>query len=279
MPEGPEIRRAADRLAKVLVGTKIAEVYFAFPALRKFEKRITGSTVVAVDTRGKAMLTRFDNGLTLYSHNQLYGVWMTARRGAPPETGRSLRVALHTETRSALLYSASDVGVLTDEEVAAHPFLSGLGPDILDRGLSAADVLQRLMHPRFRARSVASLYLDQSFLAGVGNYLRSEILHCAGVHPAERPGALADRLRRLARTTLTISRRAYRNRGVTLTPERARLLRRRGIAYDQYRFWVYGREDQPCRACGARVLRTTAAGRGLFYCPVCQAPWKGGPGG
>ena len=80
MPEGPEIRRAADKVARVLVGNTVEHVAFGLPRLRRFEKRLSGSAVTAVDTRGKAMLTRFDNGLTIYSHNQLYGRWYTARR-------------------------------------------------------------------------------------------------------------------------------------------------------------------------------------------------------
>ncbi len=79
MPEGPEIRRAADEVAKVLVNHDIVEVQFGLARLSRFAKNLTGAAVTAVDTRGKAMLTRFDNGLTLYSHNQLYGRWFTMR--------------------------------------------------------------------------------------------------------------------------------------------------------------------------------------------------------
>ena len=72
MPEGPEIRRAADSIAKVLVDQEIVDVYMSLPAIRRFEAKLRGSIVTSIDTRGKAMLTRFDNGLTLYSHNQLW---------------------------------------------------------------------------------------------------------------------------------------------------------------------------------------------------------------
>ena len=80
MPEGPEIRLAADRIAKVLVGETVVEAKLTPARLRRFGKRFTGRVVTAVDTRGKAMLTRFDNGLTLFSHNQLYGRWYTTQR-------------------------------------------------------------------------------------------------------------------------------------------------------------------------------------------------------
>ena len=94
MPEGPEIRLAADKVARVLVGIRVEAVAFGLPRLRRFEKRLSGNVVTAVDTRGKAMLTRFDNGLTIYSHNQLYGRWYTVRRPRMPRTNRQLRIEL-----------------------------------------------------------------------------------------------------------------------------------------------------------------------------------------
>jgi len=271
MPEGPEIRRAADRIARVLVGQEIVDVYIGLPGIRRFEPKLRGSTVTAIDTRGKAMLTRFDSGLTLYSHNQLYGVWLTARRDRPPETGRSLRVALHTATKSALLYSASEIEVLNDAQVAAHTFLNRIGPDILDPQVTPAEVAARMDERRFRNRTVGALYLDQSFMAGVGNYLRSEILFSAGVHYMDKPSDLAPGLRRgLARATLSLSRRSYRTRGVTLDPSLARSLRDQGLPYEQYRFWVFRREGLPCHTCGAPIECLTVSSRGLYYCPVCQ---------
>ncbi len=271
MPEGPEIRLAADRVAAVLVGRQIAATEFGLPALRRFEKRLTGSTVTAVDTRGKAMLTRFDSGLTLYSHNQLYGRWYTMRRPRRPKTNRSLRVALHTKTHSALLYSASDIEVLTPKQLTRHPFLARVGPDILDRNLTASDIVARLEDMRFRNRALTSLYLDQSFLAGNGNYLRSEILWAAGADPSQKPIDLESKQRaRLAIETLRISRRSYRTRGVTVAPSLAKRLKADGLAFGAYRFNVFGREGLPCRRCDTPVRRSVAGSRNLFTCPACQ---------
>ena len=271
MPEGPEIRLAAERIAKVLVGSEIVDVSLSFPELRRFEKRLKGATVIAVDTRGKAMLTRFDNGLTLYSHNQLYGRWYTTTHNRMPDTGRSLRVALHTASHSALLYSASDVDVLTEKQLERHPLLMRLGPDVLDPDLTAAAIVERLDDKRFRRRGLGSLYLDQSFLAGIGNYLRSEILYRARVHPALRPMDLRDADRkRLARKTLTISRRSYRTRGITLPRARVCQLKAEGLSRRDYRFWVYGREGHPCDECDTPIVRMAVSSRGLFLCPVCQ---------
>ena len=188
MPEGPEIRRAADKVAAVLVGKTIETVGFGLAPLKPFESRLSGRTVTAVDTRGKAMLTRFDNGLTLYSHNQLYGRWYVRARGDLPRTRRSLRVALHTAMHSALLYSATDIEVLDAAGLESHAFLSRLGPDILDPELRWQAIASRLNERRFRARSLASLYLDQRFLAGIGNYLPTEILYFAQLSHSRSSG-------------------------------------------------------------------------------------------
>ena len=271
MPEGPEIRLAADRVARAIEGRVIEEARLELPALRRFEKRLTGQTVTAVDTHGKAMLTRFDNGLTLYTHNQLYGRWYTTRRPSLPDTTRQLRVALHVRDRSALLYSASDISVLTQRQLSRHPFLSRLGPDILDRSLTEEAIVERLAARQFAGRSLGSLYLDKGFLAGNGNYLRSEILWSSRLSPQTSPRKLTvAAARRLARETIKIARRSYRTRGVTLPDRLARELRAAGEEYESYRFQVYGREGSPCRECGTPIERATAAGRSVFYCPSCQ---------
>ena len=275
MPEGPEIRRAADRIDGVLRGNRIVGVELNLPTLRRFRRQLKGRIVTAVDTRGKAMLTRFDNGLALYSHNQLYGRWFVTRRGEFPETGRQLRVALHTATHSALLYSASDIAVLTHRAEQRHDFLSRLGPDILDPDLEAAEVADRLDQREFRNRALASLYLDQQFLAGLGNYLRSETLWAASEHPALKPRDLSvDERRRLASTTLRIARRSYRSGGITVPQKLARTLKNRGWSFAERRFFVFGRAGLACHRCASSIEKSTQAGRNLFTCPVCQAPGR-----
>ena len=62
MPEGPEIRRAADRISKVVVGRPCLESAFLYPSIIEHQELIEGARIQEITTRGKAMLTRFDNG-------------------------------------------------------------------------------------------------------------------------------------------------------------------------------------------------------------------------
>ena len=191
MPEGPEIRRAADKVEAVLKEKTVERIQFGLQPLKKFSKALTGTKVLQLETRGKALLTHFDSGHTIYSHNQLYGVWRVVKRDKLPKTNRQLRLALHTDQHSALLYSASDISVWNTEKIEEHPFLQRIGPDILNPDLTWREVAERLQSRTFAGRALNSVYLDQAFLAGLGNYLRSEILFIAGIHPARKARELS----------------------------------------------------------------------------------------
>ena len=271
MPEGPEIRRAADEIEAALKNQCIEDIAFGLPKLKRFASKLRGHRVSHIETRGKALLTHFDNGLTIYSHNQLYGVWRLCKRGVLPKTKLQLRLALHTATHSALLYSASDISVWQREALGQHPFLARIGPDILSPELTWQTLAKRLQSNAFSGRSLAALYLDQHFLAGIGNYLRSEILFAAGVDPAAKPKELSrTQINKLARQTLSLSRRSYRSGGVTLSDKQYRWLRDQGLSYGQARFMVFGRSNLPCHVCGKKIKRTQAGARRIYTCANCQ---------
>ena len=45
MPEGPEIRRAADRIAKRLVGREIESIELHYPPIREFQSVVSDSQI------------------------------------------------------------------------------------------------------------------------------------------------------------------------------------------------------------------------------------------
>lgn len=271
MPEGPEIRLAADKIADVLVHKEISSVYFAFDTLKRYEARLTGRQVIAIETYGKAMLTRFDNRLNIYSHNQLYGVWKIFPKDKIPQTKRVLRLALVTATHAAHLYSASDIEVLEDPEVEYHPFIRKIGPDALNPALTVAEIEHRFMADRFKRRRLATLLLDQSFLAGIGNYLRTEILYVAQVGPTRRPvDCTPAEIRALSKAALDLTRQSYRTKGVTNDLSLVETLKKEGKSRAQYRFWAFNRDEKPCYRCGTPIIKEAHGSRRLYRCPQCQ---------
>ncbi|MGJ3248066.1 MAG: endonuclease VIII [Elainellaceae cyanobacterium] len=271
MPEGPEIKRAADRIAKAIAHRPTTELFFAFDHLKPYEQKLQGQTVLSVRSRGKAMLIRFENDLSIYSHNQLYGKWMIRNAYSFPDTNRQLRLAIHTEKKSALLYSASDIEVLNDTDIAQHSFLKNLGLDVLDDSTTVEAVISQLTDPQFRRRRLTTLLLDQHFLCGLGNYLRSEVLFVARVHPSLRPiDCDADQIHQVAQAAIALPRQSYETGGITNDLERVEQLKEQGYSRSAYRHWVYKRDGKSCYQCGTEIVRESSGGRAYYYCPTCQ---------
>jgi endonuclease VIII len=271
MPEGPEIKRAADKIAAAIVPYPVQEVWFAFEHLKRYESVLKDQSVIALEPRGKALLTRFESGLNIYSHNQLYGKWVVRKAYSYPQTSRQLRLAIHNSRKSALLYSASDIEVIADDMLDHHPFLNRIGPDVLSGWISADIVKQRLEDSAFRRRRLTTLLLDQHFLAGLGNYLRSEILFAARVHPSKRPvDCTPEQIDALAEAAITIPTQSYETGGITNSLELVAQLKAKGYRRSQYRHWVFSRVGQPCFRCGTSIVKEMTGGRRYYYCPVCQ---------
>ena len=272
MPEGPEIRREADAIHAALAGKPLTRVEYRVARLAEAGRQLRGATVLRAYARGKAMLIEFSNGLTHYSHNQLYGRWKILPAGRDPERGRRIvRVILGNAEVLAVLYSATEIDLLRTRALAEHRFLAKLGPDVLDEATTKHVVAERLADPRRARTSLGALLLDQSFVAGLGNYLRSDILFAARLTHERAAGSLtAAERRRLARAIVDVARRSYATQGITNTPAHVRRLAKAGVARGALRFRAYGRAGRPCWDCGARIRRVEANGRALFFCARCQ---------
>ncbi|GAB3675292.1 endonuclease VIII [Salinisphaera aquimarina] len=260
------------------VGQRTANaVFFAFDHFKSFETGLAGRRIARVAARGKAVLVFFaaaddDGPWCVYSHNQLYGQWRIGPPRPEPSTGRQLRFAIYGDARAARLYSASDIRVVRPDALADIPYLARLGPDPLnDAQVDTTVIRAQFDDRRFAGRALGALLLDQSFVAGVGNYLRSEILFEARVPAASRPRDLDDDARqRLAEAIPKLMARAYRLKGVTNDPERAAALKEQGLRYAARRHMVFGRAALPCYDCGTAIEKRVVASRRLYLCPRCQ---------
>ena len=271
MPEGPEIKIAADKIHKAIGGQECAEVFFAFSELKKYEKTLAGALITSIKPRGKALLSSFDNGLTIYSHNQLYGKWFIRKHKQYPKTNRQLRLAIHTENKSALLYSASDIEVLDAVGLAKHPFLSKLGPDILDDSCELDTIRDRVLDPRFKRRQLGHLLLDQSWVSGLGNYLRSEVLFVSRLAPNRKLGDLdQSEAEALAQAIFDLTKQSYKTKGITNDLGRVASLKADGVTRSQLRHHVFARAKRPCYQCGKKVEKIQWGARRLYYCASCQ---------
>ncbi len=275
MPEGPEIRRIADDLQKQVAGRVIDVIRFGLAPLKPWQLHLTGARIKKINSYGKAMVIRLETvsgeTLNIYSHNQLYGRWVFCNTDDYPNTKRQLRMAIDCQGKSALLYSASDIAVLDDDELQQHAFLKKLGPDVLDKSTTAEHIVERLKSASYKNRQLGSVLTDQSFVAGLGNYLRCEILFYCGLQPGVRSCELDEnKLNQLAETILELSRQSYQTAGITNNLEHAQQLMKQGVSFEDARFYVFRRQGLPCYRCGSLIEKKSQAGQACFSCPLCQ---------
>ena len=271
MPEGPEIRRSADRISRVLIGEEILESNFYYERIKDKEKKVKNKNIKEITTRGKAILIRFKNNWTMYSHNQLYGKWTVNLNTTKIESTRALRVVFKTKNHTVRLWSATNIDLLPTSEENQHSFLKKLGPDILNESCNFELIEKRLILKRHQKKKASTLMLDQTVFAGLGNYLRSEILFDAKIHPDDRPFDLdKTKITQWAKSIKEISTLAYKTGGFTVSRSTADMNKANGEPRRSYRHAVFMRHKYKCLNCKNRIERKWYGKRKLDYCPNCQ---------
>tara|TARA_B100001113_G_C21024784_1_gene585185 strand:+ start:154 stop:999 length:846 start_codon:yes stop_codon:yes gene_type:complete len=271
MPEGPEIRRVGDSISRVLVGKEIIESYFYYERIKDMEEIVRNKNIKEITTRGKALLIRFKNDWTMYSHNQLYGKWTVNLNSTKIESKRALRVVFKTKKHTVRLWSATDIDLLPTSKENEHLFLKKIGPDVLNELCSVQLIEERLTSKIFHKKKASTLMLDQTVLSGLGNYLRSEILFDAKIHPDDRPFDLdKERITQWAKSIKNISLLAYKTGGFTVSKAIADRNKANGEPKKSYRHAVFMRHQYECLNCMSLIERKWYGKRKLDYCPKCQ---------
>ena len=107
-------------------------------------------------------------------------------------------------------------------------------------------------------------------IAGIGNIYADEIAHAAGLRHTRAGVSLARRdVARLHEAMHRILPAAIAARGSTLSDAQYVDLGGLGGGYQEHHD-VYGRQGEPCRACGRPIVRVAWAGRSTYFCRRCQ---------
>jgi formamidopyrimidine-DNA glycosylase len=268
MPELPEVEAVARKLRAAALGAEIvsAQLYRAqmtAPQKPATLKRLAlGRRIEAVGRRGKNILLHLSGGVSLRVHLRMTGnlavfpdsrlLPVTARIWFGLDGGRALA-----------LDDPRALGRVTAHKTAALPaLLKDIGPE----PLSPDFTLRRFCDSARRTPKPMKIFLmDQKAVAGLGNIYAAEALFQSRIHPfrparrvsparlAALHAAIVDVLRNALDSALT----AYEKPN--------------GLSEGEFfPVAVYGREGEPCFACGAAIRRIPQGGRSTYYCPRCQ---------
>ena len=270
MPEGPETYRMAQNIKKSLLDKKIISFKFQHKSLEQL-KKVNEIIIKDVFSFSKAIIIRLHNGLSIISHNQLYGKWTFHRPKTIVKTNRQLRIEFVTKTKAVRLWSATDILVNKTNQEMHHPYLKKLGPDILDKNTDQQLIISKLKSKQAWNRQLSSVLLDQSVISGLGNYLRSEILFFAGLVHTKKPSDLEiNQIIKLAIIMKNIAVRACKQKGKTIDLDYFKKEFGNVNNFNNIKHMVFGRKGFPCFKCGKKILKLIVASRRVYICPICQ---------
>lgn len=293
MPEGPEVQRYTDLIAQALLNRPLTSIMARTQQARAWlvehPQVLVGAIVRRVHARGKNLLIRFDDDLFCYSHLMMWGRWQVIDNNGDEPIDRRERARLSTQDQHAILLSAP-IFQIQRGPLEMVPTLASLGPDVLpDENLEfdALEFERRLFLGENREREIGAILLDQDVLAGIGNYLRAEILFECRIDPWKRVRELGEsELEGLRREIPRLARLAYESGGATAPEEeRERMKLDASLVYSPSewgrRHWVFRRTNLPCLRCGSAIgqaRQTTRVfeegdekSRIIYFCPACQS--------
>ena len=278
MPELPEVEAARALIQRVARGRRITSVQCAPDSIvfegvspARFARALRGRRVTAVRRHGKHLWLELDRRPW-----PLFHFGMTGGFHAP--AGGGVRLVAHGSrdpaaqwpprfTKLRLFFEGGGELAMADGRrlgrirLRANPPaespISGLGWDA-HRELPPPAEFRAML--RARRASIKAVLLDQSFAAGVGNWIADEVLYQARIAPARRAHTL---------TAVEAGRVRTRLRSIVATAVAARS--------DHARFprgWLFhhrwGRNAEARTARGERIRHITVGGRTTAWVPTVQ---------
>ncbi|MFJ1457061.1 bifunctional DNA-formamidopyrimidine glycosylase/DNA-(apurinic or apyrimidinic site) lyase [Nocardia wallacei] len=285
MPELPEVETVRRGLAEHVVGSVIESVAVKHPrSVRRhllggdhLAAELAGLRVESAQRRGKFLWLTFDDpDLALVVHLGMSGQMLVQPADAPLEkhahivatldSGAQLRFVDQRTFGGWALHPLIEVDGTLVPEAVAH-----IGRDPLDPRFDA-DAVVRVM--RAKQSEIKRVLLDQTVVSGVGNIYADEALWRSRLH-GER---IAAKLTRPALHGLLTEVRAVMTEALEVggTSFDALYVNVNGQSgYFERALAAYGREDEPCRRCGAPMVREKFMNRSSFSCPRCQRRPRG----
>lgn len=270
MPELPEVETTRRGIAPHVTGRRVlrVDVYdsrLRWPVPADLDARMRGRRIDRVDRRSKYLLFQCGDAALLV-HLGMTGTLRIFRD--PPPRRKHDHVDIVLDDGTLLRYhDPRRFGAMLWIEASrdGHPLLEALGPEPFDAQFDGSYLWRTT---RSRRAAIKLALMDNRVVTGVGNIYANESLFRAGIHPGTRASRLSKaRLHTLVGAVRDVLEAAIAKGGSTL---RDYVGSDGASGYFQLEYFVYGREGEACRVCGAAVRQTRQGGRSSFFCPHCQ---------
>ena len=208
MPEGPEVttltaamRRKFPPKAYKLTDLQVISGRYESKVPKGWQKLRENLplSLHSVDEKGKFIYFQLERGISLWSTLGMSGSWTVRPHPRHLRLRLLLEHANYLEEKELLHLNFADKVEYGTFKVCFEPAelearLNKLGPSWLHGDVSLEvfrTLLKRKGAPQ-KKRSLAVFLMDQTKTCGIGNYILSEALYAARIHPWAKVGALND---------------------------------------------------------------------------------------
>lgn len=280
MPELPEVEVVRRGLEAHVLGATIESVEVLHPrAVRRHEPgprdlalQLTGQRIDAAERRGKYLWLVLEPGdLALVVHLGMSGQMLVQPPAVPQEKHLRIRAVLDNGADLRFVdqrtFGGWALAPLVDVDGDRLPVpVAHIARDPMDPRFDPAAVVKVL---RGKHTEIKRALLDQTVVSGIGNIYADEALWRAKIHGNRLTDSLsAPKLKSVLESAREVMGEALAVGGTSFDALYVNVNGESG--YFERSLDVYGRENLPCRRCGAPIRREKFMNRSSYSCPKCQ---------
>lgn len=279
MPELPEVETIRLGLGKYVVGHKIKSVDILAPKIFEGDpKNIVGAKVKEVRRFGKGLIIDLSNNYSLAVHVKLTGQLIyrgeetkdisVSKEKVGTIPNKFTHVVFALDKGAKLYYNDQRrfgwIKVVPTDQIQNLAYFKGMGPE----------PFKDLTYPKFKSIISASsvkikpLLMDQKRIGGIGNIYANDALFLAGIDPRRSAKQITEEeLKKLYKAIYTVMEKSLKYGGASELSF-VNVLGQEG-EYQRHSL-VYGKNGMMCPNKNGKIKKIYLAGRGTFFCEMCQ---------
>jgi DNA-formamidopyrimidine glycosylase len=220
--------------------------------------------IESIDVKGKFMWWTM-GPWKMWCTYGMSGQWTTT----PPDRNTAVILSYDEDPKNIGFHDTRRFGTLkfVKDERTHKKKLESLGPDVISDDTLTPEIFAKRMLNKAN-RTICEALMDQSVVAGIGNYLRAEILFSCGIDPWRNVTDISSQeYVGLCEESKRISHQSYTSQGASIKSYRNV---NGSTGASQFSFKVYARTRCPK---DHEIRRERDEGdRMVHWCPQCQPP-------
>lgn len=276
MPELPEVETVVKSLRETCQGCTVITAKFYRKDIREpipiatFRKVLLEQEVTSVIRRSKYIVMNTNLGSAIF-HLGMSGQMLALKDAKPHFKHTHLVIEFSSRKNRRHFIHFIDprrfgrIGAHFGPHWTSHPYFNKLGCEPLEERSLGKHLWD---YGKESSRSIKNLIMDAKIVVGIGNIYACESLFVAGIHPERPAHSLSTKdYQAIAHSAKKILRLAIKAGGTSIKDFKSMEGK---TGYFSISLNVYGRIDEPCKACGTTIKHIKQSGRSTWFCSSCQ---------